>query len=92
LGIRTGLVRQASTSKSSGQKTETDQTNYHIGPVIGAEYFFIPKMSLGAQVGISYIHIGDRNVDSDSQVGADSADTDQSMLANNGKITLRWYY
>lgn len=92
VGLEPGIIRQAADSKSSGEKAESDQTDFHIGPVIGAEYFFIPKMSLGAQVGFSYIVIGDRNVASDTDPNIGDPDTDQSMLANNGKITLRWYY
>jgi hypothetical protein len=94
-GVKAGIVRQSSTSKYEdlGQATEseTSQLNFHIGPILGAEYFFISGLSLGAQVGFSYVHVGELDVESDD-LPEEEPEISRHIIGNNAKITLRWYY
>jgi hypothetical protein len=91
-GIKAGMVRLASYSKSTATKYERSQTNFHFGPVFGVEYFLVPKLSIGAQIGVSYINIGDMVVKEDDPLAVDDDSVDQYLIGNSGKIDLRWYY
>jgi hypothetical protein len=91
-GIKAGISRVSSYSKSSGSEYKMRQLNFHFGPVLGVEYFFVPKLSMGAQVGVSYIKIGDREIDYDDIINEEDESSDQFMIGNNGRISLRWYY
>jgi hypothetical protein len=59
----------------------------------GAEYFFHSGLSVGAQVGFGYIHVGQPDTEIDGDSGSDDEeDISQYMFGNNARISLRWYY
>ncbi len=93
-GFKAGIIRNASSRKSGNQSEDISQMDFHLGPILGAEYFFIPKLSLGAQIGFSYIIIGDENVETSPSTppASSGSSVDRSILGNNAKIVLRWYY
>jgi hypothetical protein len=64
---------------SEGDRSKTD---FFIGPAIGGEYMFSNNFSLGGEIQINYISIGNFNEDSDEST---------SMVSSRGKIILRWY-
>ncbi len=91
-GVRVGMIRQSSSTEQDSDEYTSSQMSFHVGPILGAEYFFHSRMSVGAQVGFSYIHIGQPNVEFNGDSADDDEDISQSMFGNNGKISLRWYY
>jgi len=92
-GLRGGLIRQSSSYEQGSVESESSQMSFHVGPILGAEYFFHPRASLGAQVGLSYIHVGEAETETDDPDGiGEDEDVSQYMLGNSAKLSLRWYY
>jgi hypothetical protein len=60
VGPRVAMVRTSSSSTySSGTPSSSHQTNWSLGLAIGGEHFFSPHFSLGGEVQLNYITIGD---------------------------------
>lgn len=96
-GMKAGMARQSTSYETSSpgsttRKREMSQTNFAIGPIIGVEYFFVPKLSLGARIGINYIFVGEPDESDSSDPGTSGEDIDRSIIGNDGRIDLRWYY
>lgn len=64
-GARLGFIRTSSYYKSSWNEwngtTETDRSrvDFYIGPALGGEYFFTKHLSLGGEIQLNYISIGE---------------------------------
>ncbi len=85
-GIDIGVILSAYSIESNSQYFESvsrDKTDFFIGPAIGGEYMFNDSFSLGAEIQINYISVG--------QYDDDSQDVSQSLISTRGLITLRWY-
>lgn len=86
-GIDFGVILSSESSSSSAPgSTSTDEskTDFFVGPAIGGEYMFSDNFSLGGEIQINYISIGEFNGDSQTDVS-------QSAVSSRGKIVLRWY-
>jgi hypothetical protein len=89
-GIDFGVILSSESRESSfpppsfSQSTDESKTDFFVGPVIGGEYMFSDNFSLGGEIQINYISIG--QFDGDSQV-----DVSESAISSRGKIILRWY-
>jgi hypothetical protein len=89
----------SSTSTSyvpTDQKTTTHETDVTFGAVMGAEYYPIPRLSVGGEVAISYTSFGNPDVtydDSPPQIpsGVTTTTRDQHTLFTNSRFFLRWY-
>jgi hypothetical protein len=84
-GIDVGVILSSESRDSTfPESTSTDRskTDFYIGPAIGGEYMFSEYFSLGGEIQINYISIG--NFDDDSNASS-------SAVSSRGKITLRWY-
>ena len=79
-GIDIGVILSSETSGSSS--TDRSKTDFFVGPAIGGEYMFSENFSLGGEIQINYISIG--NFDDDS-------DASSTAVSTRGKIMLRWY-
>jgi hypothetical protein len=86
-GIDIGVILSSESSSSSAPgSTSTDhsKTDFFVGPAIGGEYMFSDNFSLGGEIQINYISIGEFNGDSQT-------DRSESAVSSRGKIVLRWY-
>ena len=85
-GIDLGVILTSNSRESTYQGStdinENSKTDFFIGPVIGGEYMFSNNFSLGGEIQVNYISIG--NYDDDSDVSS-------SAISTRGKIILRWY-
>lgn len=94
-GVRGGFTRQAAKSEQGETEFKSSRMNFHVGPTAGAEYFFHPGMSVGAQIGLSYVFIGQPDTeesDPDFPGVEDDAEVSEYLLGNSARISLRWYY
>jgi len=86
-GIDIGVILSSESSSSTAPgSTSTDEskTDFFVGPAIGGEYMFSENFSLGGEIQINYISIGQFNGDSQT-------DRSESAVSSRGKIVLRWY-
>jgi hypothetical protein len=86
-GIDIGVILSSESSESTfpgSTSTDRSKTDFFIGPAIGGEYMFSDNFSLGGEIQINYISIGNFNGDSD-------VDVSNSAVSSRGKIILRWY-
>ncbi|MFC2119566.1 outer membrane beta-barrel protein [Bacteroidota bacterium] len=84
-GIDIGVILSSEKRESTfpgSTSTDRSKTDFYIGPAIGGEYMFSDNFSLGGEIQINYISIG--NFDDDS-------DASSSAVSSRGKIMLRWY-
>jgi hypothetical protein len=84
-GIDIGVILSSESRESTfpgSTSTDRSKTDFFIGPAIGGEYMFSENFSLGGEIQINYISIG--NFDDDS-------DASSSAVSSRGKIILRWY-
>ncbi len=84
-GIDIGVILSSESRESNTPEptsTDNSKTDFFIGPAIGGEYMFSDNFSLGGEIQINYISVG--NFDDDS-------DASTSAFSSRGKIILRWY-
>jgi len=83
-GIDFGVIisSYSFTSNVSDQSTDDSKTDFFIGPAVGGEYMFIKYFSLGGEINLNYIYIG--QYDSDNGIS-------QWAISTRGIIYLRWY-
>lgn len=84
-GIDIGVILSSEKRESSypgSSSTDHSKTDFFVGPAIGGEYMFSDNFSLGGEIQINYISIGNFNGDSD---------VSNSAVSSRGKIILRWY-
>ena len=86
-GIDIGVILSSESSSSTfpgSTSSDESKTDFFVGPAIGGEYMFSDNFSLGGEIQINYISIGQFNGDSQTDVS-------QSAVSSRGKIVLRWY-
>ena len=89
VGAQAGLIRQSSKTESSGSPTyETKRTDNYFGLVFGGEYWLAPRFSLGAEVQINRIGVGDEDV---TPPPPSSFTVESSYISTNGVIAVRFY-
>ena len=88
VGPRIGFVRHT-TEEGSGGSTdfETKRTDSYVGIALGGEYWLASRFSLGAEVQLNRVGIGDEEVTGQPSSG----DFDSSVISNNGVIFIRFY-
>jgi len=75
-------------------ETETDsdkasKTDFFVGPAIGGEYMFSENFSLGGEIQINYISLGQFDWKLEEDVTKDDRTT--SLITTNAIVMLRWY-
>jgi hypothetical protein len=70
------------TSSISTASTDKSKTDFFIGPAVGGEYMFNRHFSLGGEINLNYISIGQYDSDSEPSSWA---------ISTRGLIFLRWY-
>ncbi len=84
-GVRLGL---RSTSRSyqftwdGVDSVDESKTDFYIGPAIGGEYFFTDHLTLGGEIQLNYIFIGQWSDGEDSE----------SVIRTKPLIFVRWYF
>lgn len=58
------------------------KTDFYVGPAFGGEYMFIKYFSLGGEINLNYIYIGQYN---------SSSGATEWAISTRGIIYLRWY-
>lgn len=85
-GIRFGIISYSSKYSEEGFSDEQSKTDFFIGPAVGAEYFFSDQFSLGAEVQLNYIDIGDWESDEFSN------GSDKYYFSNRTHVFIRFYF
>lgn len=83
-GIDIGLILSSHSyiSSISTESTERSKTDFFVGPAVGGEYLFIKHFSLGGEINLNYISIGQYDSENDISAWA---------MSTRGMIYLRWY-
>jgi len=93
-GPRFGLIRYSGRmeSRSDGQQDEYKRSrrDWYLGLALGGEYFISRHFSIGAEVQLNYLMIGDESFEPDP--GPSSAESSSSLFMNNGLIAARFYF
>ncbi len=90
VGPRVGIVRDSETSRFSTQpERKVTQTNLVLELVTGGEHLFSSHFSLGGEVRLTYINVGEREVT--PPFGPSPSEQSRSILTTNALILLRWY-
>ncbi len=90
-GGRVRYTRQSSEQPSFGFPDGGDDTDelvssvLAIGPVVGGEYFFSRRFSLGAEAGLFYQSFG-------SEFNGEESDADVSTIQTTGSVFVRFFY
>jgi hypothetical protein len=85
-GIRIGIISYSSEYSEEGFSDERSKTDFFIGPAVGAEYFFSDQFSLGAEVQLNYIDIGNWEGDEFSN------GSDNYFFSNRTHVFIRFYF
>jgi hypothetical protein len=92
IGPRFGTIRSRSKSKSpfsTSQEQSSKSTDRFLAAVGGAQYFFSPHFSLGAEAQLLYTKIG---TEERSGTTSPQQEGNQSTLGTTGLAILRFYY
>jgi hypothetical protein len=96
-GLNIGIISSSASidEKWSGygqSGTESDKgskTDFAIGGAIGGEYMFSDNFSLGGEIQINYISVGQFDWKLDE--GVTKNDVSTSIISTNAIVMLRWY-
>jgi hypothetical protein len=89
IGPRVGFIRHSNRQESSGSAAnETKRTDHYLGVAVGGEYWFTPHFSLGAEVQVNRVGLGDEE---STNQPPPSGSFSSSFIANNGVIAVRFY-
>jgi len=83
-GINVGILLSSESSEFNGDSDSKSKTDFFIGPTIGGEHMLNENFSLGGEIQINYISLG--QFDGDSTV-----DVSQSIISTRATLILRWY-
>ena len=88
-GISVGFIFSSISGEYSSEffsdKEDDSKTDFFIGPVLGGEYNFSEYLSLGGEVQINYISLGQYDHDSDEDISV-------WAITTRAIIVLRWYF
>ena len=90
VGPRVGIVRNSESSRfGTGPERKMTQTNLVLELATGGEYLFSSHFSLGGEVRLTYINVGEREVTPPPPPSL--FERSASILTTNALILLRWY-
>ncbi|HUG41201.1 MAG TPA: hypothetical protein VMM12_11985 [Longimicrobiales bacterium] len=82
-GPRVGVVRSAFESEfSGGPRNSSQRLDLQLAAVTGGEFFLVPRLGLGGEVGLEWTRTGDDD---------GPADESGSILGTTAELRLRWY-
>jgi len=82
-GIDIGIILSSisATSSYSNESVDESKTDFFIGPAIGGEYMFNRYFSLGGEINLNYVSVGNYG----------DGDSTTWLLSTRGAVYLRWY-
>ncbi len=83
-GANLGLIFTSQSSNFGSDSDSESKTDFFIGPAIGGEHMFSENFSLGGEIQVNYISMGEFN-------GESSIDVSQTAISTRGMIVVRWY-
>lgn len=90
VGPRVGIVRNSESSRfGTGPERKVTQTDLVLELVTGGEHLFSSHFSLGGEVRLTYINVGESKVTPPSLPSP--SEQSRSILTTNALILLRWY-
>ncbi len=93
VGPRVGIVRNSESSRFGTEpERKVTQTNLVLELATGGEYLFSSHFSLGGEVRLGYINVGESKVTPAPAPPPPGVDRSESILTTNALILLRWYY
>lgn len=78
------LTNYSHSSSTSTESTDESKTDFFIGPAVGGEYMFNKHFSLGGEINLNYISVGEFDGDSEGESSI-------WAISTRGVIYLRWY-
>ena len=87
-GIDIGVILSSISSSSNipnSTSTDMSKTDFFIGPAIGGEYMFNKYFSLGGEINLNYVSVGNYSD------GEDESDTTTWLISTRGAVYVRWY-
>jgi hypothetical protein len=82
-GGRVGITLITEEFSSNNANVDDSRTNFYIGPAFGAEHMFSDNFSLGGELQLLYISIG--------QVEGAGSDAKENLFSTFGTLFVRWY-
>ena len=97
VGPRVGIVRNSESSRFGTQpESKVTQTNLVLELATGGEHLFSSHFSLGGEVRLGYINVGESKVTptppTPTPTPPPPVDRSESILTTNALILLRWYF
>jgi len=80
-----GIIQTSSYFKSPLDEWDRSKIDFYIGPALGAEYLFTKRFSLGGEIQLNFISIGQWDGDL-------SAENSESVVRTKPLIFVRWYF
>jgi len=84
-GMRLGVIQTSSYFKSPLDEWDRSKIDFYIGPALGGEYLFTKRFSLGGEIQLNFISIGQWDGDL-------SAENSESVVRTKPLIFVRWYF
>jgi hypothetical protein len=85
-GIDVGVILSSVSTSSNdpfggNQSTDESKTDFFIGPAIGGEYMYNKYFSLGGEINLNYISVGNYG----------DGDSTTWLISTRGAVYVRWY-
>lgn len=93
-GARLGVVMNSASSSDGTTTIESKHTDMVVALAVGGEHFLVPKFSLGAEVDLGYVSVGDTTttITPPPTKAATPATVVQSAMSTFGSFFARFYF
>jgi len=89
-GARVGMYSWNNKNTSPGFYYSDKESGYYLAPTVGAEYFFVKKVSIGLDLGLNYSKGTEKLVVPSWFAGTDTYD--RTSLSTTTRLMLRAYF
>jgi hypothetical protein len=90
-GLGVGFIfgSRSSNSSTSESETKSSKQDFFIGPLIGGEYMLHKDFSLGGEIQVNHISVGQWETENDPNPS--TSEYTESFISTRVMIILRWY-
>lgn len=88
VGPRVGVVRISTEQEQGAFDEESTRTDLALAAVTGGEFFLVDGLSLGGEVGLEWVRIGEEDVAGEPSPAEEKA----SLLRTTSELRVRWYF